>query len=52
MNKMVIIGIAVAALLIGGGGAAFYFMTQAPAEDVPEVDTRRLSIRAHASGGR
>ena len=40
MNKMVIIGIAVAVLLIGVGGAAFYFLTQAPAEDVPEVDTR------------
>ena len=40
VNKMVIIGIAVAALLIGGGGAAFYFMTQAPAEDVPKVDAR------------
>ena len=39
MNKMVIIGVAVAALLIGGGGAAFYFMTQAPAEDAPKVDT-------------
>ena len=40
MNKMVTIGIAVAALLIGGGGAAFYFMTQAPAEDAPKVDVR------------
>ena len=40
MNKMVIIGIAVAALLIGGGGAAFYFMTQAPAEEAPKVDAR------------
>lgn len=40
VNKMVIIGIAVAALLIGGGGAAFYFMTQAPAEEAPKVDAR------------
>lgn len=40
MNKMVVIGIAVAALLVGGGGAAVYFMNQEPAEKGPVVDTR------------
>ena len=42
MNKMVIIGITVAVLLIGGGGAAFYFINQAPAEDAPKIDTRKF----------
>jgi flagellar FliL protein len=40
VNKMVVIGIAVAALLIGGGGAAVFFMNQEPAQQGPVVDAR------------
>ena len=41
MNKMVLIGAVVGALLLGGGGAAFYIMSMAPpVAQEAQVDTR------------